>query len=288
MRQYIFITTLFITSSLFSQTLERSVIGSSGTTLSNANASINFTVGELVTTTESNGTVTLNQGFHQEVIMLKIKLSPITFLQGPLVTSGTTVMDDSLRSNSLLPTTSPYTDGLTCETTVFDNTGSDAIIDWVWITLRDKNDQTIVIASQSALLQADGDIVATDGASALEFDLPSDSYYVAINHRNHLGILSAATIALNSVNTTTVNLSDTSIAAFGGSNSTIDMGNGIFAMISGDFDENGQIQNTDASSVIQLLGISGYNNADIDMNGQVQNLDINSILNTNIGKGEQF
>ncbi|CAM1345260.1 hypothetical protein [Tenacibaculum amylolyticum] len=288
MKQFIFIIILLISSSLFSQTLERTIIGSSGQTLSNANASINFTVGELVTTTNSNGTITLNQGFHQEVIILQVKLSPITFLQGPLVTSGTIIMDDSLRSNNVLPTTSPYADGLTCETTVFDTTGNNAIIDWVWITIRDKNDEAIVLASQSALLQADGDIVATDGTSPVAINLPSESYYIAINHRNHLGIMSANAIPLNTSTATTINLSDTTTAVFGGINSVVDIGNGIFAMIAGDFDENGQIQNTDTNSVIQLLGISGYNNADLDMNTQVQNADINNMLNPNIGKGQQF
>ena len=288
MRQILFIGTLLISCSLFSQTLERSVIGSGGTTLSNAYASLDFTVGELVVATLSNGTTTLNQGFHQEVITLQLKLSPVVFLQGPLVTSGTVIMDDNLRSNGLLPTTSPYADSVTCEATVFDITGNNAIIDWVWISLHDKNDPTVVLASQSALVQADGDIVSVNGTSALAFDSPSDSYYIAVNHRNHLAVMSANTVALNTSTATTINLSDTTASVFGGSNSVVDMGNGIFAMIAGDFDENGQIQNTDTNAVIQLLGISGYNKADMDMNGQVQNSDINSILNTNIGKGVQF
>ncbi|SNR15292.1 hypothetical protein [Tenacibaculum jejuense] len=288
MKQFIFIIGLLFSVTMFSQTLERTVIGSTGKTLSNTNGSINFTVGELVVTTNSNGTAILNQGFQQEAIILKIRLSPIAFLQGPLATSGTTTMDDSLRSNSLLPTTSPYSDGLTCENSVFNNTGNDAIIDWIWITLRDKNDKTIVLASQSALLQADGDIVDTNGISPVQIALSSDSYFVGINHRNHLGIISTNPVTLNTTSTTTINLSDTTTAVFGGTNSVLNMGNGIFAMIAGDFDENGQIQNIDTNSVIQLLGISTYNKADLDMNGQVQNSDINNLLNPNIGKGEQF
>ncbi len=288
MKQFLFIITLLITSSLFAQTLERTVIGSSGTTLNSANASLDFTIGELVVTTSSNGTIILNQGFHQEEIILKIKLSPVVFLQGPLTTSGTTTMDDSLRSNSLLPTTSPYTDAITCDATVFDVTGNDAIIDWVWITLRDKNDSTMVLASQSALLQADGDVVDVDGVSALKLVSAADSYYVAINHRNHLGVMSASAVSLNTDTVTSVNLSDATTSVFGGTNSVVDMGNGIWAMISGDFDENGQIQNTDTNALIQLLGVSTYNKADLNMNGQVQNSDINNLLQPNIGKGEQF
>jgi hypothetical protein len=288
MKQFLFIISLLITSSLSSQTLERTVIGSSGTTLSTANASLDFTIGELVVTTSSNGSNTLTQGFQQEKIVLRIKLAPVVFLEGPLATSGTTTMDDSLRSNSLLPTTSPYADAITCEASVFNTTGNDAIIDWIWITLRDKNDRATVLASQSALLQADGDIVDIDGVSALKINLSSDSYYVAVNHRNHLGIISESAIALNTNSSTSVNLSDSASSVFGGTNSVVDMSNGLFAMVSGDFDENGQIQNIDTSAIIQLLGISGYSKADLDMNGQVQNADINTILNTNIGKGEQF
>ncbi|MCH2034321.1 MAG: hypothetical protein MK202_12495 [Tenacibaculum sp.] len=287
MKQFLFITTLLITASLYSQTIERTVIGSSGTTLSTANASLDFTIGDLVVTTSSNGSNTLTQGFQQETIVLKIKLAPIAFLQGPLTTSGTTTMDDSLRSNSLLPTTSPYADAIICESSVFDATGNNAIIDWIWVTLRDKNDRTVVLASQSALLQADGDIVDVDGVSSLKFSLSNDQYFVAVNHRNHLGIISNSTIALNTDASTTINLSNAASSVFGGTNSVVDMSNGLFAMVSGDFDENGQIQNTDTNAVIQLLGVSGYNKADLDMNGQVQNTDINTNLNPNIGKGEQ-
>ncbi|WP_343909634.1 hypothetical protein [Aquimarina litoralis] len=288
MKPCIFIVALLFFSALSSQSIERTVIGSSGTTLSNASVSLDFTVGELMVTTLSNGTTTLNQGFHQELIILQLKLSPVVFLQGPLITSGTVIMDDSLRSNGLLPTTSPYADSLTCEARVFDITGNNAIVDWVWVSLRDKNDPTIVLASQSAFVQADGDIVGIDGTSVLEFDSPSDSYYIAVNHRNHIAVMSANTIGLNTSTATIIDLSDATASVFGGSNSVVDMGNGIFAMIAGDFDENGQIQNTDTNAVIQLLGISGYNKADMDMNGQVQNSDINGILNTNIGKGVQF
>ncbi|CAL2075741.1 hemagglutinin protein [Tenacibaculum sp. 190524A02b] len=288
MKQFLFIISLLITSSLSSQTIERTVIGSNGTTLSTANASLDYTIGDLVVTTSSNGSNTLTQGFQQETIVLKIKLAPVVFLQGPLATSETTTMDDSLRSNSLLPTTSPYTDAITCETSVFNTTGNDAIIDWVWITLRDKNDRTTILASQSALVQADGDIVDVDGVSALKFNLSSDSYYVAVNHRNHLGIISNSAIALNTNSSTSVNLSNSASSVFGGTNSVVNMSNGVFAMISGDVDENGQIQNIDANSVIKVLGDAGYHKADLNMNGQIQNSDVNSFLNPNIGKGEQF
>lgn len=66
------------------------------------------------------------------------------------------------------------------------------------------------------------------------------------------------------------------------------MGNGSFALFAGDFNGDGQVQNTDKSAVEPLRGISGYSNADIDMNGEVQNTDLNSVLTPNIGKGKQY
>lgn len=73
---------------------------------------------------------------------------------------------------------------------VFNVTGEDAIVDWVFLELRDKDDYTNVVATRSALLQRDGDIVDLDGTSALFFpDVTSDSYFLVVRHRNHLGVM---------------------------------------------------------------------------------------------------
>ena len=52
---------LFTTISLSAQ----EVVSSQGETYTNANGSIDFTVGEVITSTESNGNNDLTQGFHQ-------------------------------------------------------------------------------------------------------------------------------------------------------------------------------------------------------------------------------
>ena len=85
-----------------------------------------------------------------------------------------------------------------------------------------------------------------------------------------------------------LDLSGSTASVLGGSNAVVDLGSGVYAMYCGDNDGNGQIQNSDISSVANLLGNSGYNAADLDMNGQIQNSDINNLLNPNLGKGEQF
>ncbi|GAA0712063.1 hypothetical protein GCM10009430_02110 [Aquimarina litoralis] len=214
------------------------------------------------------------------------------FLEGAFTNPNSgeeSLMRDDLRVGTMLPTTSPYSDNATISDAIkLDDAGSDAMVDWIWVELRDANDPSIIVAQQSGILQRDGDIVATtdDRSTPLAFSVSPGNYYIVVKHRNHLNIMSSSAISLSSTTATVDFTSSTNIA--GGANAVVDMNNGIVAMISGDFDENGQIQNSDINSVIQLLGGSGYHNADIDMNGQIQNIDVNNLMNPNVGKGEQF
>ena len=74
--------------------------------------------------------------------------------------------------------------------TVFAVTGENAIVDWVFLELRDKRDYQRVLATRSCLVQRDGDIVDLDGTSAVFFnDMDNDSYFLAVRHRNHLGAM---------------------------------------------------------------------------------------------------
>ncbi|NCP06909.1 MAG: hypothetical protein GW817_10885 [Flavobacteriales bacterium] len=206
------------------------------------------------------------------------------YLQGPY---GAGIMLDGLRTTGNIPTTSPYIDGMTCNASVFTVTGSDAIIDWVWMELRDSADGITVITSMSALLQADGDVVANDGVSPLNISVPEGAYYIMLSHRNHLGIRTANTINLVG-GTQSIDLTTNSALIEGGSNAIANMGDGNFALFSGDFDGNGQVQNSDKVAVEILRGTNGFSNADLDMNSEVQNTDIQNKLSPNIGKGEQF
>jgi hypothetical protein len=211
-------------------------------------------------------------------------------------------MRDDLRKMGLLPTESPYADGVTIkDITVLTTSGKSAIVDWVFVELRDGNDNTTVLSGVSALLQRDGDIVAIDGVSKLEFEgIEPGSYYIAVYHRNHLGIMSAHPITLpNTIELTSsfywmfvnvpINFTvDPTTNIMGGENALIKVRDGVYALIGGDYDSNDQIQNTDKGSVVPIIGVSGYNRGDLDMNGQVQNTDILNIMNKNIGRGVQF
>lgn len=151
------------------------------------------------------------------IYYVPVELTAKVFLQGPY-DSTTGLMKDDLRTPTLLiPTSEPYTaintafptsftevNNFVTETivnptpaTVFGVTGNDAIVDWVWLELRDKTDSTIVLATRSALVQRDGDIVDLDGSSAVLFpDSYAGEYFVMVRHRNHLGTLTKTKINL--------------------------------------------------------------------------------------------
>jgi large repetitive protein len=135
-------------------------------------------------------------------------LTPKVFLQGPFdVSSG--LMHDSLRDKGFIPASEPYSgapynstfthigtgggETIANPAAVFGVTGNNAIVDWVFVELRDRNNMTNVVLTRSALLQRDGDVVDVDGVSPLCFTGLGDSlYYVSIRHRNHLGVMTAS------------------------------------------------------------------------------------------------
>ena len=217
-----------------------------------------------------------------------IVVSPTAILEGAFeFNMGNIVMHDNLRDHTpvLIPTTSPYNANESCEPSIFDISGENAVVDWVEVQLRDENDNTQIIASKSALLLRNGTITDIDGRSSVPFDESEGNYYVALRHRNHVTILSNVTFALSGT-TTLIDLINTT-NVIGGTSALIGLGDGFNGIPLGDTDENGQVQNEDISSTIIQLGISGYNHFDVDMNGQVQNADVNRMIQ-NIGKGEQF
>ena len=135
-------------------------------------------------------------------------------------------------------------------------------------------------------LVTDGDVVDTDGVSQLIIDIPVGNYYLMISHRNHLGVQTAVTVTLTGL-IMSIDLTGDSALVEGGTNGIKDMGDGSFAIFAGDFNGNGQVQNSDVTETLPFIGLPGYENADINMNGQVQNSDILNMINPNIGRGEQ-
>lgn len=221
-------------------------------------------------------------------------LAAKAFLSGPY--NGTD-MNDDLRAADLIPTTEPYTamsqfthvgpggGESVASTGDFDQTGTDDdVVDWMFIELRDKNDDTNVLATRAALIQRDGDIVDTDGGPVRFDGVDADDYFVAIRHRNHLGVMGANLVSLSG-SSTTLDFTDGSVSTFG-TNAQNSIG-GTGAMWSGNANSNGEVRyNGTANDVDNIrdlvLGepnnflnilsfpINGYNTQDVNMNGVVR------------------
>lgn len=120
-------------------------------------------------------------------------------------------MRDALRVKNLIPLASPYpalglvegTPTGTISSSILATTGADVIVDWVYVELRDATNNQQVVDSRSALIQRDGDIVDLDDTSALQFNQAvTGNYFVAVRHRNHIGVISKTDLPLSATTTT--------------------------------------------------------------------------------------
>ncbi|MEM9258704.1 MAG: hypothetical protein AAGA62_03595, partial [Bacteroidota bacterium] len=141
-----------------------------------------------------------------------------------------------------------------------------------------------------ALLLADGRIVDVDGSSPMAVtSLRSTNYFIALKHRNHLGVMTANGITFPEPGPVTFDFTTNSNLILGGTNGIRLLPNGNLALFTGDFNGDGQIQIAgDLNGMIPFLGQSGYLPADFDLNGQVQNTEIQLKLTPNLGRGAQF
>ena len=143
----------------------------------------------------------------------------------------------------------------------------------------------MVFYTRSALIQRDGDIVDVDGISAVTFTgAPSDDYYIAIKHRNHLGFRPLRTISL-SASSTSLDFTNNSILLYGSRPALKQIATGVYGMYAGDANHNGIINSVDKNNYWRLQnGSSNYQSADFDLNGTVNTLDKNDfwLLNNSI------
>ena len=247
--------------------------------------SVSWSVGETVIGAGSVSGGIITQGFQQPNVV-RVLVNMKAFLQGPFE-PGSNAMNDGLRSNGHLPLSEPYTalgytfvggGGESTTQPIIDFPGSNAIIDWVLLELRDKNDNTNVLHSRSALLQADGDIVDLDGFSAVRFPMPGDDYFLAVRHRNHLAVMTQNSLALSSASVA-VDLTDGSTATHGTNAQQVVAS--TFVLWAGDVTFDGTIkytgQDNDRDPILGAIGgvvptntVTGYRAGDVNMDGTVK------------------
>jgi hypothetical protein len=202
----------------------------------------------------------------------------ITFQGPPLQLSAKVLLGGSMTNGApdmytlitnLLPEDQPYWQdpsnypGPESVTTFPEN-----IVDWVLVELRDVITME-PIAKRSALVTDEGDIVDLDGVSPLMFTANPDQYYVVICHRNHLDILSDGMVDMSS--------SQGTLDFTLGNAGMIEVMPGMWAMIKGDVNSDGLVNNTDLVLLAPKAAI-GYSNEylefDVNMDGLVNNTDL--------------
>jgi hypothetical protein len=258
------------------------VISNLGDDIANTQITLSQTLGELAVT-DLSANITLQQGFHNGIPKTGVNLSVRVFLQGAY-DENTGLLTDDLRAQSFIPTTSPYIDALQItDANVLNATGSNAIVDWVFVEVRDRNLSELVLAEQSALLQRDGDVVGLDGLSPLAFDLFPGEYFLSVSHRNHLGVISNTAEVL-SKDSFVLDFTNGNVAAKGGINGRWQFGDGALAMIAGNASGDNRVNllgaNNDRLTLRNAIlndpgnffgtvgyNISGYSNFDVNMDG---------------------
>lgn len=208
-------------------------------------------------------------------------------LEGPY-DPATRLMRDDLRAQGLVPLVEPYTamgftlvggSGATVAPSILQQTGKNAVVDWVLVEVRDKDTPSQILATKPALVQRDGDVMGTDGYTKLAFNLPAGDYQVSVRHRNHLGVMTAAPVALNSSGTL-VDLTDPGLATFG-TQGRVAVAPGAMALWAGNTVNDGALRytgtNNDREPVLQLIGttvptaqLTGYFKEDFNLDGKVR------------------
>jgi hypothetical protein len=231
-----------------------------------------------------------------------INISPKVFLEGPYV-QAVGLMQDSLRVKGLIPLAQPFTAlgythvGGGSEVTtapVLAVSGNNAIVDWVLVELRNSATPSTIVASKSALVQRDGDVVGTDGVSPVSFSIGAGNYFVAVRHRNHLGAMTASAQALTSV-PVTVNFTTLALATFG-ANALKDI-SGTQVLWTGDATFNKTLAyvgiGNDRDPILTRVGgttpnnvVAGYYAEDTNMDGSVSYIGIGNdrdVILVNVG-----
>lgn len=209
-------------------------------------------------------------------------------LDGPYDPS-TGLMKDDLRANGFIPLQEPYTalgftqagggGGETVDQAMLNITGKNAVVDWVLVELRSSTNASNIVATRSALLQRDGDVVEVDGHANLIFNVPEGSYYVAVRHRNHLGVIQGQLVQMNTY-ASTLDLINKS-TPISGTEARKEFSSGKMALWAGNAVRDGQLKytgwNNDRDALLLQIGstvptaaIWGYHVEDLDLDGAVR------------------
>ncbi len=244
-------------------------------------ALFSWTLGQVADAT-SNGPSTIVTAGIQQPDVIWARLNVRVFLGGPYNT-GTGLMNDGLRTGALVPAIEPYTaagsvqhgqgGGEQVAPATLAVSGTNAIVDWVFMELRSASTPQQVLSTRCALVQRDGDVVDNDGTSPVRLSALAGSYHVALHHRNHLPVMTLDPVALSSA-AVAIDLTNGSTATYG--TDAQKLTGAVRQLWPGDATANQQVKYTgsgnDRDPLLVAVGSTTPNNI---LNGQYDGRDVN-------------
>lgn len=206
-------------------------------------------------------------------------------LLGGALNWSTGQMRDNLRQASLIPSAEPYSGmfgytlenaGATVSNSLLTATGAQAIVDWVVLELRNNDAGHTVAARRAALVRANGQVVSTAGEDQIAFNTNPAGKRLVIVHRNHLSVMTSATITTNAQ---VIDFTASTTALYGTNGQKV---SGSYrALWPGDVNSNGTVSYTgttnDRDPVLGTVGglvptamMNGYSRSDVNMDGVVK------------------
>ncbi|MEM6805594.1 MAG: hypothetical protein AAF696_29625 [Bacteroidota bacterium] len=161
------------------------------------------------------------------------------------------------------------------------------VVDWILVQLRDSADNKNILAQKAAFITAGGRIIGSDAGPKLSFDVNIPNFaYVALLHRNHLGIMTEGPVDLSQ----SLDFRNPSTGTFG--LNAQKMINTKAVMIAGDANADGTVNAVDKNSYwrVQNGNPFNYNDAggDMNMDGTTNAVDINGYWRINNSRFAQL
>jgi hypothetical protein len=288
----VFLFVLFASSALYSQGIEL-----------NARAYLDGAIRNSYEVGETNGRPLMRDDLRSNPFNNQRVIPDQDIYQTPYIVNNFTTVDVTSKYAHVGCGTLAQYQTIPTPFSVFAVTGEDAIVDWIFVELRDKNDYTSIVATRAGLIQRDGDIVELDGTSPLFFNnVNPDYFFVVVRHRSHLGVMTKYPVSSDDM-AILIDFSsvDTPVFDFGNTNNQFNYSGlaqknlfvnatELMALWGGDFDADGVIcyiaNNSDVNILqsevagfdmnlnpnykVNYSGSVGYLQSDFDMNGQAK------------------
>lgn len=212
-----------------------------------------------------------------ETVGVKVALS------GPMDwTTGQ--MNATLVGQGLLPASEPYSamgftlanSGATASASVLQATGVSAPVDWVLLETRGTAPGYTVVERRAAILRANGTVVTPDGNVQIGFTNGVSGKHLVVQHRNHLGAMTANPIAGTGLS---LDFTNTSLALHG--QNSVYVNGQTRALWPGDVNGDGVVKYTGVSNdrdvvlvgigaVVPSNSVAGYRVEDVNLDGVVK------------------